>query len=221
MIDEEKPDNVEPFPGTPSEMHAVAMPPIVLPWDTAAAELAERLVPDIDNPMDPGAKNARAQAAVVLAPELKTGMQAMLAWAGVSLYLRQVQSALQQLVLRAEVHGPTRGRHNAKALVFADRLQVLADLMQTGPKSHDAAAAWWEERAAQLRELAELPRIVAMVEREMGGTPPEAADHSNAEKIEGMLCGLLGIVTQQKEMLGQLREQNQRLEAALKRNVRR
>lgn len=149
----------------------------------------------------------------LLTPELSSGIMAVLGWAGVTLYLHQVQHALRHVVLRAEVHAPSKGRHNERVLVFADRLEELADLMLQVPKTHAEAAAWWKEREDRLGELAELPRIVAMVEKEMGGAPEVAKDHTDVEKVEGMFLGLLGIVHKQKEIIG-------RQEAALKQKVR-
>jgi hypothetical protein len=156
-----------------------------------------------------------------LEAQLLPGIQAAMGWAGGTLYLHQVQSALQHVVLRAEVHAPSKGRHNERVLVYADRLEALAALMQKMPKRHEEAAAWWKDREDALEQLAELPRIVAMVEKEMGGAPDVAKDHTTVEKVEGMFIGLLGVLAQQKEFIERQKGIMARQAEALKDKLRR
>lgn len=198
-----------------------------MPWDVLAQNLAAEayrvahgMTPTEDLGQDVH-KARMGQIARLLAKELQPGTQAILAWAGISLYLQSVMHALRHVVMGAEVHPPSRGRHNERVLVYSDRLTVLAGLVQREPLTHDEAIAWWKAHEERLLQLEELPRIIAYVERQMGGVPPEATKHNDVEKIEGMLTGLLGVLSSQKELIGRQREQLQNFERALKANVRR
>lgn len=221
------PNTVEAAQSVASDPETVPDQPGDAPWDVVAAQLAAeayRMAHGLGPATELGSDEHKARMAMIqrlLAPELRSGLEAGLAWAGVTLYLRQVQHALRHVVLGAEVHPPSKGRHNERVLVYADRLSALADLVQKQPAAHKEAAAWWKEREAQLQGLAELPRIIAAVERQMGGAPDEAKKHTPVENIEGMLMGLMGIVTQQKELLERQGKRNKDLLEANEKLLRR
>lgn len=237
-MNEEKPTGeIEPFPGMNRTLAVIESqggthehaqlttapaeetpPAPALPWQTAAAQLAADIycmAHGLTTAPTDAEGRARVQAiAQRLEPELKTGMGAVLAWAGVTLYLQAVREGLKHVVLRAEVHAPTKGRHNERVLVFADRLTVLSDLLQREPKSHSGAEAWWKEREDRLAVMEELPVIIAKVERIFGAPPPAAAGCTVVEKLDGIIEGLLGLAAKQKETMD-------RYEQALKAKVRR
>jgi hypothetical protein len=193
--DQQTDDNVVAFPGA-------APLPAPSPLDHAATALARELYCIAHGlaelPPEFAATARVKQIEARLAGELSAGLQAALGWAGCTLYLSQMREAVKQLVARAEVHVPSRGRHNERVLVYADRLEVLADLIEVEPKGSVEAAAWWKEREAELVTLDELKALVARLEKDMGGAPEGAEGHPPLAKIEGIVTGLLSVVARQK-----------------------
>jgi hypothetical protein len=216
-------ETIVQFPGAggaqAAEAPAPAAPAEPPPWVALAEEWARKLYCAAHGlaelPVEVPADRARiADMARQLEPEFRTSMQAVLSWAGVTLYLHRVQEALRHVVLRAEIHPPSRGRHNERVLVFADRLEALADVMTQQPKGYAEATAFWKAREEQLTQLAELPRIMANVERVMGEPPPAAAGLHPVEKLEAMLTGLVAAVQKQNDIIG---KQEQQLKTLLRR----
>ena len=148
---------------------------------------------------------------------LNPEQRALAAWCTATIRLQDIIQRARTLLDGASPHAGTRGRKNARLLVYEDRAEDLRALLDLPRLDAEQAIAWWEKKHNALGDIAQL-RIdarrlaVAVKNLEKISGVEGGPDEPAIDKIEGMAAALIEIARSQDHTIKQLRKQLAALE---------